>query len=81
LKNEVHGLTVAPRDPGAAAAALHRLLGDSALRQRLGKAGAELFEKSLRWDHNAANMEQLFRAAAPDSRVAASESRGSVSVS
>lgn len=63
LKNEVHGLTVPPRDVPAAAEALRRLLADGGLRRRLGAAGAELFESSLHWDHNAARMEQLFRGA------------------
>ena len=33
------GLVVAPRDPGALAEALNRLLSDSALRRRMGEAG------------------------------------------
>lgn len=33
------GLTVPPRDPAALAGAINRLLGDAALRQRLGGAG------------------------------------------
>jgi glycosyltransferase involved in cell wall biosynthesis len=74
LKDEVHGLTVPPRDLEAAAGALGRLLSDPALRERMGKAGAELFEKSLRWDHNAANMERIFRAAVRDCGGSASVS-------
>lgn len=35
------GLAVAPRDPAALAAALNRVLGDDALRQRLGAAARE----------------------------------------
>jgi glycosyltransferase involved in cell wall biosynthesis len=74
LKNEVHGLTVPPRNAQAAAVAICRLLRDPDLRERMGKAGAELFERSLRWDHNAARMEQLFRAAVQDSRGSVSGS-------
>lgn len=74
LKNEVHGLSVPPRDLQAAAGALARLLADTALRERMGTAGGELFERSLRWDHNAANMERLFRMAMqePNESVSAS---------
>jgi glycosyltransferase involved in cell wall biosynthesis len=61
LQNEVHGLTVPPRNVAAAAEALARLLGDPRLRARLGQAGARLFDASLQWDHNAARMEQVFR--------------------
>lgn len=74
LKNEVHGLAVPPRNLQAAAVAICRLLRDPDLRERMGKAGAELFARSLHWDHNAARMEQLFRAAAQDPRGAVSGS-------
>ncbi len=37
------GLLVAPRDPGAFAGALERLVGDAALRARLASAGQRLF--------------------------------------
>lgn len=51
-QNERTGLVVPPRDPAALATALNRLLGDSALRQRLGEAGlaraeAEFSEETL----------------------------------
>lgn len=38
-QHEVTGLVVPPRDPDALAAALNRLLGDDALRQKMGEAG------------------------------------------
>ncbi len=63
LVDEVHGLTVPPRDVPAAAFALSRLLGDGLLRSRLGRAAEALFETSLKWDHNAARMEGIFRSA------------------
>lgn len=63
LRNEVHGLTIPPRNVAAATEALARLLADRGLRERLGRAGAALFESSLQWDHNAARMEGLFREA------------------
>lgn len=63
LKNEVHGLTVPPRDAAATAEALARILGDPDLRARLGQAAGALFESTLKWDHNAIRMEEIFRAA------------------
>jgi len=70
LRNEVHGLVVPPRDAGAAAEALGRLLQNNDLRQRLGQAAKELFETRLRWDHNAQEMLSIFRSAVEDPRPA-----------
>jgi len=64
LKNEVHGLTVPPKDKAAIAQALSRILEDASLRARLGQAAGKLFESALKWDHNAARMEAVFQAAA-----------------
>jgi glycosyltransferase involved in cell wall biosynthesis len=74
LKNEVHGITIPPRNALAAAEALTRLLASPALRERMGRAGAELFGQSLRWDHNAARMEDLFRTAAWNAKKQAAAS-------
>jgi glycosyltransferase involved in cell wall biosynthesis len=63
-RDEVHGVTVRPKDTPAAAHALDRILTDSALRQRLGRNARALFETTLRWDHNAAKMADIFRSAA-----------------
>jgi len=63
LKNEIHGLTVPPKDLAATTHALTRILSDPGLRERMGQAGKALFESSLKWDHNAARMEAIFRAA------------------
>jgi glycosyltransferase involved in cell wall biosynthesis len=63
-RDEVHGLTVPPKDATAAAHALDRILANGALRQRLGRNARTLFETSLRWDHNAAKMVDIFRSAA-----------------
>jgi glycosyltransferase involved in cell wall biosynthesis len=63
IKNEVHGLTIPPRDTGAAAEALERLCGDPELRKSMGGAAAELFRSSLRWDSHAARMIAIFESA------------------
>jgi glycosyltransferase involved in cell wall biosynthesis len=49
------GLLVAPRDPGALAAAILRLIGDPALAERLGRAGHDLV-------HERFCVEQMVRA-------------------
>lgn len=46
-RHEVTGLVVPPRDPAALAAALLRLLGDAALRQRLGEAASARVRKEF----------------------------------
>lgn len=42
VRHDVNGLLVPPRDPEAIAAGIMRLLGDPALRRRLGEAGRQL---------------------------------------
>ncbi len=39
-----------PRDPGRVAGALRRLLGDDALRRRMGRAARRRVEKGFAWD-------------------------------
>lgn len=63
LRNEIHGLTVPPKDLDAAVKALERILTETQDRRRMGAAAKELFESSLRWDHNAQSMVDLFREA------------------
>jgi glycosyltransferase involved in cell wall biosynthesis len=48
--DEETGVLVPPRDPRALRAALERLLGDEALRRRLGAAGRERARELLSWD-------------------------------
>jgi phosphatidylinositol alpha-1,6-mannosyltransferase len=56
----VTGLLVPPRDPAAAAAALVRLLGDGALRERMGRA-ARARARELSWAGLAERLAALYR--------------------
>ncbi|MXZ20557.1 MAG: glycosyltransferase family 4 protein [Caldilineaceae bacterium SB0665_bin_25] len=49
LENET-GLLVPPDDPAALAQALHRLLDDPDMRQRMGRAGRRWVETEMNWD-------------------------------
>ncbi len=49
LENET-GLLVPPDDPPALTEALSRLLNDSEMRQRLGRAGRRWVEREMNWD-------------------------------
>jgi len=53
------GLLYPPGDLEALTAACDRLLADSALRQRLGQAGAREIRSRYTWDHNAARVTEL----------------------
>lgn len=68
VRHEVHGLTVPPRDLGATAAALDRLLSDQPLRLRMGQEAQRLVETQLTWDANARRMVELFHEAAANRR-------------
>ena len=57
------GLLVPPRDAGALAGALLCLVQDEGLRRRLGKAGRAFVQAHYSWAENAAQMEELYRAA------------------
>lgn len=50
VEHERTGLLVPPRDPRALREALDRLLGDEALRRRLGAAGRQRVERLCSWE-------------------------------
>jgi len=57
------GLLVPPRDPAALAQALERLLGDAALRERLGRAARERAIEHFRWERAARETAEVYREA------------------
>jgi colanic acid/amylovoran biosynthesis glycosyltransferase len=63
VEDGVTGLLVPPRDIGALRAALERLLGDSALRERLGAAAREKAQRELSLDAAAAALQAVYEEA------------------
>ncbi|HEX5367413.1 MAG TPA: glycosyltransferase, partial [Acidimicrobiales bacterium] len=64
LDTVVHGSTgllVPPRDPAAVSAALGRLLGDPALRARMGGEAADRVRRCFTWDRVAGSTLDLYR--------------------
>jgi glycosyltransferase involved in cell wall biosynthesis len=61
LRHGETGLLYAPGNLAALATGCERLLGDAALRARLGKAAAKLVHRKFTWDHNAARVLALAR--------------------
>ena len=55
------GFLVEPDDPAAVAAAAIRLLGDEALRRRIGAAGRAAVETYYNWDRVAADLIRIDR--------------------
>jgi glycosyltransferase involved in cell wall biosynthesis len=54
------GILVPPKDPGALAKAVGRLVGDPRLRARLGAAGREYVAKHYDWTENAQQMASIY---------------------
>jgi glycosyltransferase involved in cell wall biosynthesis len=63
IKHEQTGLLVPERDEGALAAAILRILGDSALARRLGEGGGLFAERHFDWDRITDETEDLYRRA------------------
>ena len=55
------GILVHPRDEGAIAEAVIKLLSSKELRLRMGKAGREFVSKNYDWEENASKMGKLYR--------------------
>ena len=63
LRHEVSGLCVPDGDTAAMAAAIERLLADSALGRRLGEAAQEQVRREFSWEQVAARVEEVYRQA------------------
>jgi glycosyltransferase involved in cell wall biosynthesis len=61
VTHEASGILTAPEDPDALAIALTRLLGDTELRQRLGRAGKSRAETCFPIQKMTADMVQIYR--------------------
>ena len=62
-RDGLEGLTVAPRDEAALAAAMSRLLDDPDLAARLGAAGKDRAVQLFKWQRFAADVSEQYRAA------------------
>jgi glycosyltransferase involved in cell wall biosynthesis len=60
VEDGVHGLLVEPRDPGALAAAIGRLLHDPGEARRLGEQGRERQQRELSLDAMVRKIEDLY---------------------
>jgi glycosyltransferase involved in cell wall biosynthesis len=63
IEHEATGLIVPERDPGAIAAAVLRLAGDSSLRSHLGENARRLVDERFGWAHAAVRFEAAYRRA------------------
>ena len=62
VQNGVTGLIVPPKDIGAVAGALEKLIEDEPFRRTLGAAGRKLVLENYEWSENATRMEGVYRA-------------------
>lgn len=60
VEHGVRGLLVPPRDPGAMARALDRLVVDPTLRRRMGHDGRDFVERTLSGDRMAREFDRLY---------------------
>ncbi len=67
VEDGVSGLLVPPGDEAALADALHRVINDPALADRLGAAGRERVRSEFSWDAITTRWEALYRSVAPGS--------------
>lgn len=65
VENDVTGLLVPPADPRAMANAFRRLLGDDALRARLGAAGKAYVERTFSIDKTVSDLCRIYDYLAP----------------
>jgi glycosyltransferase involved in cell wall biosynthesis len=61
VHDQENGLLYAPGDLEALSTACDRLLGDAALRARLGRAAVDLVHGRFTWAHNAARVVDVAR--------------------
>lgn len=69
LKNNVHGISVAPRDVDSAAQALDFLLSNPEQREEMARNALHLYNNQLNSDAVAASLVTLFRSIIQDSRA------------
>lgn len=63
VEDGVTGFLAEPGDPVSLAKEIERLLDDAALRERMGRAGREKFEKEFTWELILRKYTELFRVA------------------